>query len=68
MWREGVEVEGTGSYQWADGLPFNVTQEWPYVIPFDRRLWPEHRDGKRAGVAHATAKKKIQTTESFDVT
>jgi hypothetical protein len=65
VWDSGVEVPGTGSYVWSDGLPFNVTAEWNYVVPFDRRLWPEHRDGKRADVAYKTERKRVQTKDTF---
>jgi hypothetical protein len=65
VWKEGIEVEGTASYVWADGLPFNVNDKWAYIVPFDRRTWPEHRDGKRADIAYPTEKKRILTKESW---
>lgn len=71
----GVEVHGSGSYVWKDGLPYNIPQmQWPYLgengtnkngEPFDRRLWPEHKDGVRADVAYDTTTKKESAKQQW---
>lgn len=68
-WNEGREVDKHSSYQWADGLPFNLYQEWPYLEGFDRRMWPELRvapDGRPSGhIHHPSRKVHAQTEASF---
>ena len=80
-WAAGVEVPGSGSYQWADGLPYNCPvpsptaaeaappvaadmTQWPFLTPFDRRTWPEHRAGVRADVSYEVHSAKSQLSST----
>lgn len=69
IWQEGREAEGRSSYQWNDGLPFNIYEGWAYLDGFDRRLWPEVRiapDGRPNGsIDYALGKKHAQTDATY---
>lgn len=64
MWKNGIEQQSTSSYQWNDGLPYNLHGDWEYITPFDHRLWPEHRDHKRADIGYIVHPQKNQTVPS----
>ena len=72
-WVAGVEVPGSGSYQWKDGLPYNCPPDfpaseaqlrdparWPFLHDFDRRLWPEHKGGVRADASYVQRSREQQ--------
>ena len=79
-WEAGVEVPGSGSYCWADGLAYNLPEQqpagegaaaaaadlarWPYLTPFDRRLWTEHKAGVRADVGYTVETRKQQLSST----
>ena len=62
VWKKGIEQQSTSSYQWNDGLPYNLPPtNWDYITEFDRRIWPEHRDHKRADIGYTLSRQKNQT-------
>ena len=78
-WEAGVEVPGSGSYCWKDGLAYNLPEQpagegaaaaaadlarWPYLTPFDRRLWTEHKAGVRADVGYVVETRKQQLSST----
>ena len=77
-WSAGVEVPGTGSLQWPDGLPYNIpeggdkaekaairdTESWKYLHKFDRRFWFEHKERVRADVSYEVATHNTQLSSA----
>jgi hypothetical protein len=74
----GVEIPGTGSLQWPDGLPYNIpeggdkadksaiksSETWQYLHPFDRRFWFEHKEKIRADICYDTTTRKVQLSST----
>jgi len=77
-WSAGVEVPGSGSLQWPDGLPYNIpeggdkaekseiksTDSWKYLHPFDRRFWFEHKEKVRADINYDVATRTVQLSST----
>lgn len=56
---DSVDARGPAAAAAAAAGPL-LTRSWAYLARFDRRLWPEHAEGKRAAIRYKTSPQKTQ--------
>jgi hypothetical protein len=59
---QGAGASNPNAPPMSPGAP-DATRAWPYLGGFDRRLWLEHVEMKRANVAPKTTPAKVQAGE-----